>query len=132
MSQTQTGLGPPPFGGSQRIHDRQKPDSGSMYMGLSASVTCGYGSRVIWGNGSQLCLPQLGLHKGGCSSPSGDHRRELCVGTYGHRGQNGKTSTEHGCLSCSRRNHRCCQHKTGDLAAIILRAPRQVALSQRP
>lgn len=63
------------------------------------------GSRVSSGNGFQLRLPQSGLHKGGCSSPSGDHRRARCVGTCGHRGQTSKTGTEHSGLGCSRRNH---------------------------
>lgn len=122
-SQTQVSLGSPPLGGPQRLHDRQKLEC--------ASAMCGCGSRVSWGSGTQLCLPQSGLHKGGCSNPSGAHRHEPCVGTCGHRGQNGKASTEHGCLGCSQRNHRRHLHKAGILL-LLCSGMGPVALSQRP
>lgn len=108
MSQMQAGLGSPPLGGPQRrTLDRQKLDFASISLGLSAFGIYRYGFRVNWANGTHLCSPQSGLHKGGCSSPSEDHRRELCADTWGRRGQKGQSSTRHCCLGCSLRKH-CC------------------------
>lgn len=45
------------------------------------------GSRAAVGLSSQLCSPQSGLHKGGCSGPPGGHRHEPCADTCGHKGQ---------------------------------------------
>lgn len=59
-SQTQVSLGSPPLGGPQRLHDRQKLESGS----VSASAMCGCGSRVSWGMGlSSAYLSQVSVRE---------------------------------------------------------------------